>query len=103
MTAGERSADLVVGRFLVGVRIRHRARPGRRRAGEGVAAEEVRRDLRRELTCDELRAAEAKNKKGGHRPAVPADKIDTVRTAWRATVAGWCGRPVSRRARRVSL
>ncbi|EFL30339.1 predicted protein [Streptomyces viridochromogenes DSM 40736] len=28
-----------------------------------------------------LRSAEAKGRKGGRRPAVPADKTDTVRTA----------------------
>ncbi|MFH8753904.1 recombinase family protein [Streptomyces rimosus] len=47
-----------------------------------AAAGELQRDLQRELTYDGLRAAEAKGNKGGRRPAVPADKTDTVRTAY---------------------
>ena len=47
-----------------------------------AAAGELQRDLQRELTYDGLRAAEAKGSKGGRRPAVPADKTDTVRTAY---------------------
>ncbi|MEE1930909.1 recombinase family protein [Streptomyces sp. TRM 70351] len=39
-------------------------------------------ELQRELTYDGLRAAEAKGNKGGRRPAVPADKIADVRTAY---------------------
>ncbi|MFB4193776.1 recombinase family protein [Streptomyces carpaticus] len=47
-----------------------------------AAAGELQRDLQRELTYDGLRAAESKGNKGGHRPAVPADKTDAVRTAY---------------------
>ncbi|MFE7459646.1 hypothetical protein [Streptomyces sp. NPDC057554] len=47
-----------------------------------AAAGELQRDLRRELTYDGLRAAEAKGNKGGRRPAVPADKTDALRTAY---------------------
>ncbi|MET8517757.1 recombinase family protein [Streptomyces sp. NPDC005077] len=47
-----------------------------------AAAGELQRDLQRELTYDGLRAAEAKGSKGGRRPAVAADKTDTVRTAY---------------------
>ncbi|MFE6086029.1 recombinase family protein [Streptomyces virginiae] len=47
-----------------------------------AAAGELQRDLQRELTYDGLRAAEAKGKKGGRRPAVPAAKTDDVRTAY---------------------
>ncbi|MCX5200615.1 recombinase family protein [Streptomyces sp. NBC_00237] len=47
-----------------------------------AAAGELQRDLQRELTYDGLRAAEAKGNKGGRRPAVPAAKTDTVRTAY---------------------
>ncbi|WP_326827503.1 MULTISPECIES: hypothetical protein [unclassified Streptomyces] len=47
-----------------------------------AAAGELQRDLQRELTYDGLRAAEAKGKKGGRRPAVAADKTDAVRTAY---------------------
>jgi len=47
-----------------------------------AAAGELQRDLQRELTYDGLRAADAKGSKGGHRPAVPADKTDAVRTAY---------------------
>ncbi|MEU6010680.1 restriction endonuclease [Streptomyces sp. NPDC047453] len=47
-----------------------------------AAAGELQRDLQRELTYDGLRAAEAKGGKGGRRPAVPAAKTDTVRTAY---------------------
>lgn len=39
-------------------------------------------ELQRELTYDGLRAAEAKGSKGGRRPAVPAAKTGTVRTAY---------------------
>ncbi|MFE5549351.1 recombinase family protein [Streptomyces sp. NPDC056534] len=39
-------------------------------------------DLQRELTYDGLRAAEAKGNKGGRRPAVPAGKTESVRTAY---------------------
>jgi DNA invertase Pin-like site-specific DNA recombinase len=38
-----------------------------------AAADELQRDLQRELTYDGLRAAEAKGNKGGCRPAVAAD------------------------------
>ncbi|MFD3481021.1 recombinase family protein [Streptomyces sp. NPDC058695] len=48
-----------------------------------AAAGELQRDLQRELTYDGLRAAEAKGNKGGRRPAIPADKTDDVRTAYR--------------------
>jgi DNA invertase Pin-like site-specific DNA recombinase len=51
-----------------------------------AAAGELQRDLQRELTYDGLLAAEAKGNKGGRRPAVPADKTDTVRTAY---LEGW--------------
>ncbi|MFE5118314.1 recombinase family protein [Streptomyces sp. NPDC056669] len=47
-----------------------------------AAAGELQRDLQRELTYDGLRAAEAKGNKGGRRPAIPAAKTDTVRTAY---------------------
>lgn len=47
-----------------------------------AAADELQRDLQRELTYDGLRAAEAKGNKGGRRPAVPAAKTDTVRTSY---------------------
>ncbi|GGV31081.1 hypothetical protein GCM10010182_63010 [Actinomadura cremea] len=50
-----------------------------------AAAGALQRDLQRELTCDGLRAAEAKGSKGGRRPAVPAvpaAQTDTVRTAY---------------------
>jgi hypothetical protein len=47
-----------------------------------AAAGELQRDLQRELTYDGLRAAEAKGNKGGRRPAVAADTLDTVRTAY---------------------
>lgn len=47
-----------------------------------AAAGELQRGLQRELTYDELRAAEAKGNKGGRRPAGPAGKTDTVRTAY---------------------
>ncbi|MGW8876741.1 recombinase family protein [Streptomyces mirabilis] len=47
-----------------------------------AAAGELQRDLQRELTYDGLRAAEAKGNKGGRRPAVAADRTDTVRTAY---------------------
>ncbi|MFE6715907.1 hypothetical protein [Streptomyces sp. NPDC057695] len=47
-----------------------------------AAAGELQRDLQRELTYDGLRAAEAKGRKGGRRPAVPAGKTDDVRTSY---------------------
>ncbi|MGW1886330.1 hypothetical protein [Streptomyces sp. NPDC001970] len=47
-----------------------------------AAVGELQRDLQRELTYDGLRAAEARGSKGGRRPAVPAGKTDTVRTAY---------------------
>lgn len=47
-----------------------------------AAAGELQRDLQRELAYDGLRAAEAKGKKGGRRPAVAADKTDAVRAAY---------------------
>ncbi|WP_329384909.1 resolvase [Streptomyces sp. NBC_01716] len=47
-----------------------------------AAAGELQRDLQRELTYDGLRAAEAKGSKGGRRPAVPAEKVGDVRTAY---------------------
>ncbi|MFI8339226.1 recombinase family protein [Streptomyces sp. NPDC085639] len=47
-----------------------------------AAAGELQRDLQRELTYDGLRAAEAKGNKGGRRPAVAADKLEDVRTAY---------------------
>ncbi|MGW1846323.1 hypothetical protein [Streptomyces sp. NPDC001966] len=43
---------------------------------------ELQRDLQRELTYDGPRAAEAKGNKGGRRPAVPADRTESVRTAY---------------------
>ncbi|MCX4529842.1 hypothetical protein OG982_29810 [Streptomyces sp. NBC_01551] len=50
-----------------------------------AAAGELQRDLQRELTYDGLRTAGCggKGNKGGRRPAVPADKTDAVRTAYR--------------------
>ncbi|GEB52935.1 recombinase family protein [Streptomyces cacaoi] len=47
-----------------------------------AAAGELQRDLQRELTCDGLRAAEAKGSKGGRRPAVAAAKTETVRSSY---------------------
>jgi DNA invertase Pin-like site-specific DNA recombinase len=47
-----------------------------------AAAGELQRDLQRELTCDGLRAAEAKGNKGGRRPAVTATKAAAVRAAY---------------------
>ncbi|MFI0716393.1 recombinase family protein [Streptomyces inhibens] len=47
-----------------------------------AAAGELQRGLQRELTYDRLRAAEAKGRKGGRRPAVAADKTGDVRTAY---------------------
>lgn len=47
-----------------------------------TAAGELQRDLRRELTYDGLRAAQAKDSKGGRRPAVPAAKTNAVRAAY---------------------
>lgn len=47
-----------------------------------AAAGELQRDLQRELTYDGLRAAEAKGRKGGRRPAVPAEKTADVRTVY---------------------
>ncbi|MGW7541981.1 hypothetical protein ACWGKQ_12780 [Streptomyces sp. NPDC054770] len=46
-----------------------------------AAAGELQRDLQRDLTYDGLRAAEAKGNKVGRRPAVPAAKTESVRTA----------------------
>ncbi|MFF8314551.1 serine integrase family protein [Streptomyces lydicus] len=39
-------------------------------------------ELQRELTYDGLRAADAKGSRGGHRPAIGAEKTDAVRTAY---------------------
>lgn len=39
-------------------------------------------ELQRELTCDGLRAAEAKGNQGGRRTAIKAEKTDAVRTAY---------------------
>ncbi|MFF0078038.1 recombinase family protein [Streptomyces sp. NPDC005494] len=47
-----------------------------------AAAGELQRDLRRELTYDGLRAAEAKGNKGGRRPAVTAAKAAAVRAGY---------------------
>ncbi|QCX74645.1 Putative DNA-invertase [Streptomyces sp. YIM 121038] len=47
-----------------------------------AAAGELQRDLQRELTYNGLRAAAAKGNKGGRRPAVPAAKVDDMRTAY---------------------
>lgn len=47
-----------------------------------AAAGELQHDLQRELTYDGLRTAEAKGNKGGRRPAVMADKAETVRAAY---------------------
>ncbi|MFV2117587.1 recombinase family protein [Streptomyces sp. Act-28] len=47
-----------------------------------AAAGELQRDLQRELTYDGLRAAEAKGNKGGRRPAIKAENIDAVCTAY---------------------
>ncbi len=47
-----------------------------------AAVGELQRDLRRELTYDGLRAAEAKGSKGGRRPAVAAAETGDVRTAY---------------------
>ncbi|MEI5100229.1 hypothetical protein RB200_18980 [Streptomyces sp. PmtG] len=58
-----------------------------------AAAGELQRDLQRELTYDGLRAAEAKGNKGGRRPALAADKTDTVRAAYLE------GRPIAALAR----
>jgi DNA invertase Pin-like site-specific DNA recombinase len=49
-----------------------------------AAAGELQRDLQRELTYDGLRAAEAKGRRGGRRPAVNAANTDAVRTAYLA-------------------
>lgn len=49
-----------------------------------AAAGELQRDLQRELTFDGLRAAAAAGRKGGRRPAVPAERVDEVRAAWLA-------------------
>ncbi|MEU9964467.1 hypothetical protein [Streptomyces malaysiensis] len=63
-----------------------------------AAAGDLQRDLQRELTYDGLRAAEAKGNKGGRRPAVPAAKTDTARTAY---LAGRSIAALARRARRA--
>ncbi|MFI0789840.1 hypothetical protein ACH4Q6_30070 [Streptomyces lydicus] len=47
-----------------------------------LAASELQRDLRRELTYDGLRAAEAKGNKGGRCPVVTATKAAAVRAAY---------------------
>ncbi|WP_234339344.1 recombinase family protein [Streptomyces rimosus] len=47
-----------------------------------AAAGELQRDLRRDLTYDGLRGAEAKGSKGGRRPAVATEKTEAVRTAY---------------------
>ncbi|GCD96188.1 recombinase family protein [Embleya hyalina] len=47
-----------------------------------ATAGELQRDLRRELTYDGLRAAEAKCAKGGRRPAVTVARTADVRTAY---------------------
>lgn len=47
-----------------------------------LAAGEFQRELQRELIYDGLRAAEAKGRKGGRRPAVPAAKTESVRTSY---------------------
>ncbi|WP_242644198.1 recombinase family protein [Streptomyces laculatispora] len=84
-----------------------------------AAADELQRDLQRELTYDGLRAAEAKGNKGGRRPVVTAAKAAAVRAAYlggqsirpgaagRPRYAGQgrrlppLGRPGARRARRA--
>ncbi|WP_413800495.1 hypothetical protein [Streptomyces iranensis] len=71
-----------------------------------AAAGELQRDLQRELTYDGLRAAEAKGNKGGRRPAVPAGKINAVRTAYlqgRSIAALARDHDVSRRAIRTAV
>ncbi|GAA2693126.1 recombinase family protein [Streptomyces lunalinharesii] len=47
-----------------------------------AAGGELQRDLQRELTYDGLRAAEAKGRKGGRRPVIPADQVPAVRAAF---------------------
>ncbi|TDU05914.1 DNA invertase Pin-like site-specific DNA recombinase [Streptomyces sp. 846.5] len=47
-----------------------------------AAAGELQRDLQRELTYDGLRAAEAKGRKGGRRPALATERTHTVRTEY---------------------
>ncbi|MFD8920816.1 hypothetical protein ACFV0Y_23795 [Streptomyces sp. NPDC059569] len=47
-----------------------------------LAADELQRDLQRELAYDGLRATEAKGNKGGRRAAIPSDKADSVRAAY---------------------
>ncbi|GGP01084.1 hypothetical protein [Wenjunlia tyrosinilytica] len=70
---------------------RHQGKPQARRAislktskkrPRILTADELQRDLQRELTYDGPRAAEAKGSKGGRRPGVPAAKTDVVRTAY---------------------
>ncbi|MFV5997241.1 recombinase family protein [Streptomyces sp. NPDC056231] len=71
-----------------------------------AAAGELQRDLQRELTYDGLRAAEAKDNKGGRRPAIPAIKADDVRTAYlqgRSTAALARDHKVSRGATRTAV
>ncbi|WP_258573805.1 hypothetical protein [Streptomyces sp. KM273126] len=47
-----------------------------------AAAGELQRNLKRELTYDGLRAAEAKGSKGGHRLAATGGKTEAVRAAY---------------------
>ncbi|MFH9424646.1 hypothetical protein [Streptomyces sp. NPDC017529] len=47
-----------------------------------LAADELQRDLQRELTYDGLRAAEAKGNKGGRRPVLAGDTAADVRAAY---------------------
>ncbi|MFE3526518.1 hypothetical protein ACFXOD_33905 [Streptomyces sp. NPDC059161] len=47
-----------------------------------AAVGELQRDLRRELTYDGLRAAEAKGNKGGRRPTLAGDTVADVRTEY---------------------
>lgn len=54
---------------------------------------DLQHDLQRELTCDKLRAAEAKGNKGGRRPAAPAPETDTARAPYLK------GRPITTLAR----
>nr|BFD87034.1 hypothetical protein StreXyl84_64350 [Streptomyces sp. Xyl84] len=71
-----------------------------------AAAGELQRDLQRELTCDGLRAAEAKGSKGGRRPAVAAAQTCDVRTAHLGgrSIAAWAREHrVSRSAIRTAV
>lgn len=47
-----------------------------------AAAGELQRDFQQELTCDGLRAAEAKGSKGGRRPAITAATAAAVRAGY---------------------